>query len=194
MATYLFVDGSNLYAGQYELFGPKKYLDFSKYINRVENSLKIKFDKIYFYASYSPRPKLINNNIKRYLINEYNFYKRARLGKNVIFFKGYRSPTSGKEKEVDVKIAVDIVNMAHLNKYKNLYLMSGDADFLHALKVAESLGKWITILAIENRIPFRYSYLYKTYVFKLTEKSKIKIKKPQKIEIMELENNVIGSV
>lgn len=141
MSSYLFVDGSNLYAGQYELFGPKRYLDFSKYINSVENSLKIKFEKIYFYASYSPRPKLINNNIKRYLINEYNFYKRARLGKNVIFFKGYRSSTSGKEKEVDVKIAVDIVNMAHLNKYKNLYLMSGDADFLHALRVAEYLKK-----------------------------------------------------
>ncbi len=56
MCSYLFVDGSNLYAGQYELFGPKKYLDFSKYI-------------------------------KRYLINEYNFYKRERLGKNVIFLR-----------------------------------------------------------------------------------------------------------
>lgn len=190
MSSYLFVDGSNLYAGQYELFGPKKYLDFFKYINSIENSLNIKFEKIYFYASYSPRPKLINNKIKKYLINEYNFYKRVKSIKNLIFFKGYRSPTSGKEKEVDVKIAVDIVNMAHLNKYTNLYLMLGDADFLHALKVAESLRKWITIVALENRIPFRYSYLYKTYVFKFKEKLKIKIKKSQKIKIIKLENKI----
>ncbi len=134
MNSYLFVDGSNLFAGQYELFGPKKYLDFFKYINSIENSLNIKFEKIYFYASYSPRPKLINNKIKKYLINEYNFYKRVKSIKNLIFFKGYRSPTSGKEKEVDVKIAVDIVNMAHLNKYTNLYLMLGDADFFTRLK------------------------------------------------------------
>ena len=33
---YLFVDGSNLYGGQYELFRPKKYLNFSKFIKRVE--------------------------------------------------------------------------------------------------------------------------------------------------------------
>lgn len=190
MSSYLFVDGSNLYAGQYELFGSKKYLDFSKYINSIENSLNNKFEKIYFYASYSPRPKLINNKIKKYLINEYNFYKRVKSIKNLIFFKGYRSPTSGKEKEVDVKIAVDIVNMAHLNKYTNLYLMLGDADFLHALKVAESLRKWITIVALENRIPFRYSYLYKTYVFKFKEKLKIKIKKSQKIKIIKLENKI----
>ena len=26
--TYLFIDGSNLYAGQYDLFGPENYLDF----------------------------------------------------------------------------------------------------------------------------------------------------------------------
>jgi hypothetical protein len=136
---------------------------------------------------------LITTNVKAYLANESLFYKSAKTIKNLIFFKGYRSPTSGKEKEVDVKIAVDIVNMAHLNKYDNLYLMSGDADFLHALKVAESLRKWITILALENRIPFRYSYLYKTYVFKLKENSKIKILKPQKIEIIQMKDDIIES-
>ena len=194
MSSYLFVDGSNLYAGQYELFGPKKYLDFSKYIKSVENSLKIKFEKIYFYASYSPRPKLINNKIKRYLINEYNFYKRAKSINNLVFFKGYRSPTSGKEKEVDVKIAVDIVNMAHLNKYTNLYLMSGDADFLHALRVAAYLKKKIGILSLQNRIPFRFSYIYKTYVFKFNEKMDIKINKHQRIEIIKLPNRTLGDV
>lgn len=31
MSNYLFVDGSNLYAGQYKLFGPDKYLDFGTF-------------------------------------------------------------------------------------------------------------------------------------------------------------------
>ena len=34
--VFLFIDGSNLYAGQYELFGPKKYLNFSKLIEEIE--------------------------------------------------------------------------------------------------------------------------------------------------------------
>jgi len=194
MKNYLFVDGSNLYAGQYDLFGPKKYLDFSKFIKNVEKNLKIEFDKIYFYASYSPRPKVISAKVKAYLANEFYFYKSVKSIKDLIFFKGYRSPTSGKEKEVDVKIAVDIVNMAHLNKYKNLYLMSGDADFLHALKVAKYLKKSITILALENRIPFRFSYIYKTYVFKLKEKLKIKVNKHQKLKIVQVSDKIVGSI
>lgn len=28
MKTFLFIDGTNLYAAQYELFGPDRYLDF----------------------------------------------------------------------------------------------------------------------------------------------------------------------
>lgn len=40
--TYLFIDGTNLYAGQYELFGPDKYLDFSKFIKQIENKEFIK--------------------------------------------------------------------------------------------------------------------------------------------------------
>mgnify|MGYP001563103603 CR=1 FL=1 len=54
--NYLFVDGSNLYAGQYELFGPDKYLDFPEFVKHLEKRLKSTFDKIYFYTSFSPRP------------------------------------------------------------------------------------------------------------------------------------------
>ena len=46
--TFLFVDGSNLYAGQYKLFGPNKYLDFSEFIRQIELKLKVEFDKIYY--------------------------------------------------------------------------------------------------------------------------------------------------
>ena len=51
MKTYLFIDGTNLYAAQYELFGPKKYLDFSGFLKEVEKKIKAKLGKIYFYAS-----------------------------------------------------------------------------------------------------------------------------------------------
>lgn len=180
MKTYLFVDGTNLYAAQYEIFGPKKYLNFSKFIKEAEKKIKARFNKIYFYASYSPKPKRLTRKRKLYLKNEALFYRNVRKTKNVIFFKGYRSKTSGKEKEVDVKLAVDIVNLAHLRKYESLYLFSGDADFMHALKITENLGKRISILALENRIPNRLSYYYLTYVVIFGKKVKGKIFPKQK--------------
>jgi len=68
--TYLFIDGSNLYSGQYDLFGPKAYLNFSKLIKETEKKLQIVFDKIYFYASYSPKSKSPTEKEKLYLKNE----------------------------------------------------------------------------------------------------------------------------
>ncbi len=155
MKTYLFIDGTNLYASQYELFGPQKYLNFSKFIKEVEKKIRGKFNKIYFYASYSPRPKRLSKKQSLYLKNEGLFYKSVKETKNVSFFKGYRSKTSGKEKEVDVKLAVDIVDFAHLGVYNHLYLLSGDADFIQALKVVKRLKKKVSVLCIENKFMFR---------------------------------------
>lgn len=183
MKTFLFIDGTNLYAGQYKLFGPKRYLNFPKFIQSIQKRLKVKFDKIYFYASYSPKPRRLTKNIKQYLKNEGLFYRSVRNTPKVNFFRGYRSPTSGKEKEVDVKLAVEIVHFAHLNQFNNLYLLSGDADFMHALKIAESLKKQIEIIALENRIPNRFSYIYRTNVLTFSRHT-LKTLPSQKIKII----------
>lgn len=162
--TFLFIDGSNLYAGQYELFGPSKYLDFSQLIGQLEKKLKVAFDNIYFYASYSPKSKRPTSKQKIYLKNEALFYRSVHKTPRVTFFKGYRSRTSGKEKEVDVKLAVDIVDFAHRNMYHQMYLMSGDADFMEALFAIRRLNKRIVVLCFENKIMFRSFAFFDTYV------------------------------
>lgn len=138
--TYLFIDGTNLYAGQYELFGPDRYLDFSKFINQLEDKLEKKFDRIYFYASYSPHPLRPTDIQKLYFKNEALFYRSVKTVQNVNFFVGYRSKTSRKEKEVDVKLAVDVVDFAHLKKYNQIFLFSGDADFMTAFEIPKRLN------------------------------------------------------
>jgi len=162
--NYLFVDGSNLYAGQYDLFGPNQYLNFTEFIKTLEECIKTTFDNIYFYASYSPKPKILNKKVKLYLKNEAFFYKSVKSLSNVVFFKGYRSETSGKEKEVDVKLAIDIVDFCHRKLIKKLYLFSGDADFMHALKIAENFTQSISVIALENRVPHRFAFFYPTYI------------------------------
>ena len=181
------MDGSNFNAGQYDLFGPNKYLDFSEFVKHVEKLLNIKFSKIYFYASFSPIPDNPTVRQKKYLKNEGMFYKNVTSVKKLEFFKGYRSKTSGKEKEVDVKLAVDIVDMVHRDKFDCLYLISGDADFMHALKVVENKGKKIRIITLQNRIPYRFSYLYKTYIFAIDSKAKdLGLNRRQKVTIFQL--------
>lgn len=194
--NYLFVDGSNLNASQYELFGPDKYLEFPNFIKNLEKKLKLTFDRIYFYTSFSPKPNYPTKKQKEYLKNEALFYKSVKKTTNVIFFTGYRSKTSGKEKEVDVKLAVDIVHYAHLNKYSKLYLCSGDADFMHALHIANELHKNIAILALENRIPVRFSYYYQTFVIRFdSSHERLKILPRQKISTIEiLKNRVIQKI
>lgn len=186
MKTYLFIDGTNLYAAQYELFGPNKYLNFSKFIKEIEKRIKVRFDKIYFYASYSPRPRKPNKKQKFYLKNEALFYKGVRNTKNLVFFKGYRSETSGKEKGVDVKLAADLVAFAFLNRYDSVYLFSGDADFLQALfNIRRYCSKKISILCLNNKIMFKGAFHFKTYIIPFG-KPKIRVHTSQKIEFLNI--------
>ena len=46
----LYIDGTNLFAGQNELFGPNKYLSFSYLIKEIKKLFSI--DNILLYASY----------------------------------------------------------------------------------------------------------------------------------------------
>lgn len=117
-----------------------------------------------------------------FLKNEGLFYRNVKTLKNVIFFKGYRSPTSGKEKEVDVKLAVDIVDFAHRHSYTQMYLISGDADFLHALLAIKELNKDINLLCVSNNILYRGLIYFKTNIMIFDDKlPKIKgyINKPK---------------
>ena len=179
----LFIDGTNLYAGQYELFGPKRYLNFSKFIKEIEQKLKIRFDQIYFYASYSPKPKKPAKKEKLYLKNEALFYRSVRQTSNTIFFKGYRSKTSGREKEVDVKLAVDIVEKASRGEFGSFYLLSGDADFMEALFAARRLGGKPHVLCLENKIIYKSFHFFKTYILFFSQRRPVlaKVKPSQRL-------------
>jgi len=190
MKTYLFIDGTNLYAAQYELFGPEKYLYFPSFIKEVEEKIKVKFERIYFYASYSPQPKKLTEKEKLYLKNEALFYRSVKSIKNLTFFTGYRSKTSGKEKEVDVKLAVDIVNFGHRNYYQNIFLLTGDGDFLQALFSMKKINKKISVICLENKIMYRAAFYFLTYVLKLSKKEvKFNFIKFQKYKIINLQKD-----
>lgn len=167
--TYLFVDGSNLYGSQYELVGPYQYLDFSLFIQEIEKNLHIKYQKIFIYASFTPHDN--QSVLKPYIVNELKFYKSTYGLTNSTLIKGHRSLTSGKEKGVDVSLASDMVAFAYENYYNEVHILTGDADFDHALQIIKTKGKSVRVLCIHNRIAYPLAYHYPTSVLVLTDKN-----------------------
>lgn len=47
------------------------------------------------------------------------------------------------EKGVDVMLAVDMVDMAHKDEYDLAYLLSGDSDFVPAMRIVQAMGKQV---------------------------------------------------
>lgn len=174
--TFLFVDGSNLYGAQYELFGPQNYMDFAKLIENLEKNLNVDFARIHFYASYSPKSKRPTAKEKLFLKNEGLFYKSVRNTRNVVFFKGYRSKTSGKEKEVDVKLTADFVSFAFLNTFEEAYLFTGDADFLQALFCIRRYhdNKKLHLLCMENKLMYQGLFFFRSYILIFKKAPKLK--------------------
>ncbi|MBI2597067.1 hypothetical protein HYW41_02835 [Candidatus Daviesbacteria bacterium] len=75
--THLYIDGTNLFAGQNELFGPNKYLSFSFLIQEIKKLVPV--DSIFFYASYmnqKNRTKLTEDR-KKLIAAEALFYREV---------------------------------------------------------------------------------------------------------------------
>lgn len=190
--VFLFVDGTNLYASQYKLFGPDKFLLFPKFIEEVEKKVGQRFDKIFFYASYSPRSKKPSRIEKKYLKNEALFYRSVKATQKLNFFKGYRSTASGKEKEVDVKLTADLVSLAFLDEFNIGYILTGDADFLQAIFTIQRYHnkKSIYLICMENKIMHKGAYYFKTFIISFS-KNKIIFHKKQKIEILNINSRSV---
>lgn len=129
----LYIDGTNLFAGQYDLFGPRRVLSFRSLLSNVKKQHAV--SRVYFYASYTPRkPK---RRPETFFSAEAIFYREVREIPTVSFYKGHRSPASGKEKGVDVHLAVDMVKDGFRGQYDEAVLMTGDADLIYPLEVVQ---------------------------------------------------------
>lgn len=156
--TYLYIDGTNLLAGLIDIFGFGKVPSFESILNDFKEIYKI--DKIFFYASYTPStPKnLRNQKIKKQIQEELIFFNNVLKTPNLVFYKGYRSKTSGKEKGVDVHMAVDLIKDAFQKKFKTAIIVSGDADFAYSVEIVRKLKYKIYSIFIPNRFSVAIAY------------------------------------
>jgi len=181
--TILYIDGTNLFAGQNELFGPKEYLSFEFLIKEINKLVKI--DKVYFYASYMNRKNHLTPRLKDLIAAEALFYREVIHTKNVTFYKGHRSPTSGKEKGVDVHLSVDIVKDIFLKRCNQVVIMTGDADLIYPLEVVKLLKIPTFAAFLPNRFSLEMSYkVDKAFVLNFGNKFGIDRKPPKQLNVV----------
>jgi len=132
----IFIDGSNLY---HNLDGVK--IDFQKLIKELLKGRKL-INCHYYIASLD----ISTNNQKYWKHQKFLGELRKILGFRVILCKlrkyTNRQGKSGFEiKGDDVHLAVDLVSGAYENLYDIAIIVSGDEDFVPAIKKVRNLGK-----------------------------------------------------
>ena len=184
--TFLYIDGTNLFAGQNELFGPKKYLSFKFLVKEISKFVKI--DQVYFYASYMNKSKHLTARLKDLIVAEAFFYREVKHTKNVVFYKGHRSPTSGKEKGIDVHLSVDIVKDIFLKRCNQIVIMTGDADLIYPIEIAKVLKIPTYAVFIPNRFSLEMAYkVNKAFVFNFLNSFRAHRKLPMHLKVITIE-------
>ena len=185
--TSLYIDGTNLFAGQNELFGPNKYLSFTYLIQEIKKLVPL--DHIFFYASYmnqKSRTKLTADR-KKLIAAEALFYREVRNTKNVTFYRGHRSPTSGKEKGVDVHLSVDIVKDIFLGRCNQIAIMTGDADLIYPLEIVKTLNIPTYAIFLPNRFSLEMAYKAdKALVLNFSNRFSTERKLPRQLKILSI--------
>lgn len=184
--TNLYIDGTNLFAGQYDLFCPKS-LSFAYLLDVINKFVRV--DKIFFYASYLNVKNRKKPEFRKLIAAEALFYREVRRQNNLVFFKGYRSPTSGKEKGVDVHLAADIVKDALLGNCREIVILTGDADLVYPMKIAKDCGVYTKAIFLSNRFSVGIAHeVKKAYLLNFKSIFKKDKKDPPHLTIVSIKN------
>lgn len=138
----VFIDGSNAYHAFKAAFGSGKY-DPLKLARALASGRPLVHVGYYIGAV----PQQMGAQL---YADQQRFLARLKQVPEIDVWTGRMARTNGQwyEKGVDVKIATDLVAMAHGRKYDIAILVSGDSDLVPAVREARFLG-----LVVENAMP-----------------------------------------
>lgn len=138
----IFIDGSNFYHSLKDTFGfHENEVDFEKMINILRNGRLL--IGVYYYNA--PLDRGYNEEI---YWKQQKFFSELRKipGFNVILCtlrkrKGPKGEVKYSMKGDDINLAIDMVSFAYENNYDTAVIVSGDGDFVPAIKKCQKLGK-----------------------------------------------------
>jgi uncharacterized LabA/DUF88 family protein len=173
---HLFIDGSSLFGGLDELLGVGVLVDFVVVYDELAEQYPC--EGVYFYGTYLQVGK---HPRKRVEAQRY-FFNSAKRHPGVTFHQGSYSSV-GKEKGIDVQMAVDIAIGAVKDRYDEVLVCSGDADLFYGYRIATEAGKPVILVTIPTRRPHRIP----EYV---TEEIRLSIKTPAGVRRGGLHNTI----
>ncbi len=152
----VFIDGSNLYFKLRTLIPTK--MDFIRYRYRDLIDSLLNSDERISYAGYYVGvvrdTKRTKNHTKALELvqNQQKVFGQLQH-QQIEIVKGYLLERDGKffEKGVDVRLAVDIVSMAHDKKYDIAMVISSDTDLIPAMQKAQSHKREIVHVGFEHQ-------------------------------------------
>lgn len=137
----IFIDGSNLYHSLKKIGTIK--INFQKLIDKLVNGRQL--ISVFYYNT----PLDITKNPKRYWKQQKFFdeLRKLSLFKVVLCklrkYKKINKTFAYEVKGDDVHLTVDLISGAYENTYDTAIIVSGDEDFVPALKKVQGLGKKI---------------------------------------------------
>lgn len=154
----IFIDGNNFYFGLKKVYRDSKSLmnfDFGKLCNFLADNREI--IGIFYYNA----PLDISEDLEKYKSQQKFFDKIKRIPKfNLILCKLFKRNIKGTNqyyyvlKEDDIHMAVDIVKGAFKNNYDTAIIVSGDGDFLPAVKAVQEENKKVENIYFKKTASF----------------------------------------
>jgi len=155
----VFIDGSNFLAGycEYQKEKNKKLIIDYPCLKR-ELLMKARGDKrhilfehikTYYYTSEGIPQKVKSGQGLDISSDDIKIFKESLKQNHVKIIS--KPKINGKEKGVDVALAVDLLAMAYSNAYDYVIIVSGDADFINAIEEVKRFGKIVYIASFKSR-------------------------------------------
>ncbi|MGC9310787.1 MAG: NYN domain-containing protein [Candidatus Aenigmatarchaeota archaeon] len=139
----IFIDGSNFYHGLKQEIGSKES-DFSKLGKKLAGGRKLAS------INYYNAPLDQSANIEKYKKQRQFFEKLRKIPNfNLVLVRLQKRLVNGKPmyfiKGDDIHLATDLIVLAYKNTYDTAVLVSGDGDFVPAIKAVQEIGKKVNL-------------------------------------------------
>jgi len=144
----IFIDGSNVYWGLKnfnKVNGTKHKISYSKLVEQLCNGRYCV--RTYYYCSAPVPPPEEQNKF----MDSLRFSGIQVVDKKLKTRKDDRG-TYTVEKGVDVALVIDFLSLAWENAYDVAIIVSGDADFVHAIEKVKAKGKRVEVVSFKDSI------------------------------------------
>ena len=146
----IFIDGPNLYGQLRQL---RQKMDYFKLVRVLADGRNL--IRTYIYVTYNPEDEFEKRKVEsfiRALEEGGGFYVKSIPKRKKFINENGVKREIWVEKGTDVALVTDMLTLAYNDAYDTAILVSGDTDFIEAVRAVKARGKKVEIAAFSNAI------------------------------------------